>query len=332
MERNKFLDSSKFILVFLVVFAHTCEYNLFVDYVKFKIYVFLSTFTIPLFIVISGYLSKRVNWEKYKKFFVQFLLIYIVFQIIYSDPVPAIFGGPFNLEKLLIPIGPLWYIVGLLLWRFLVCIIVKFRISFIWSFSVSLALSLALGFIQDKIPVSRIFVFIPFFILGYYTPVDLPSKIKKMSKIYPFIYFSILAVLVLFFGDVSHAFSTFGEYPYKVFLTFEQGFFQRLLLFPVATLSCIAAYRLIPDTFHKLGSQSLAVFLLHIIFVFPIYRAILRSYNVVMPVYIDILVAMVITSICLLLARIKAVQYLVNPIMLFRKKETTHKENRHHQL
>ncbi len=309
MERNKFIDSAKFILVFFVVFAHTCEYDLYQDIAKQRLYIALSTFTIPLFIVISGFFSKNTTWEKYKKFFLQTTLIYFIFQLIYC--IPSMFSGYFTLSKLLVPIGPLWYIAGLLLWRFLAYIINKFTIPFYLSFSLSLVLSLTLGFIDNLDIVIRVFTFIPFFILGLYSPSDIFVKIKKLNKIYFIIYFVILSLYVIYFTNAYHAFTVLGGYSYNNYESVLQGFLHRLFFIPIAIISLIAAFNLLPDTFHKLGTKSMAIFLLHIILVYPVYRPILQYYNVVMPVYIDFMVAALITTLCIFASSIKPVQYIL---------------------
>ncbi len=309
MERNKFIDSTKFILVFLVVYAHTFEYNLYQDHTKQLIYVTLSTFVIPLFIIISGFFSKNVTWKKYKRFFLQTIQIYFIFQLIYS--VPSIFSGNFCLKAFLIPIGPLWYIVGLIFWRFLACIINKFTIPFYLSLPLSLVLSLVLGFIDNLNIVMRIFTFLPFFIVGIYSPINVFIQIKKINKIYSIVYFIILTFCAINFTDAYHIFTVFGGYSYNNYESILQGFLHRLFFFPIAIISSIAAFNLLPDTFHKSGAKSMYVFLLHVILVYPVYRAILHHYNVVMPFYIDFVVAMIITSLCILASRAKPIQYIL---------------------
>lgn len=315
MQRNKYLDSAKFILVFLVVFIHTFEYSMFKDDVKLEVYIILSTFLMPSFIIISGYLSKAMNWKKYKRFFLQFTLIYLVFQYIYFSG--DLLKGNADFMKLLTPIGPLWYIAGLLLWRFLVCIIVRFKIPAFLAISVSLVVSMLLGFEQDYIPVSRIFIFIPFFLIGYFCPTDFPAKIKQMNKIYAIVFFVVLTICVIQWKTIYQAFTVFGDYSYNRFESIQEGFVQRLIDFPLAILSSIAFYRLTPDTFHKLGTKTLAIFLLHILFVYPIYRVILHHFSLEMPIYVDFLVATVITVICILLSNLKIIQHTVDPILTY---------------
>lgn len=329
MERNKSLDSAKFILIFFVVLAHTCEYDLFKTKIKLLIYIFSSTYTIPLFVIISGYFSKNLTWEKFKQFFLGLILVNYLFQLIYS--VPSIMSGHFSLLKyIILPIGPLWYIIGLLIWRFFIIIIKKYDIPMVLTFLISLLISLGVGFIKfdpiahpDYASALRIFVFIPHFFVGYYAPKDIWDKIKNIEKIYSISFFIIFGIIVILFGKDYYAFSTFGGYPYSIFPSITEGLIQRVIFLLFAVVSSVAFYNIIPDTFYKFGSASLGILLLHILIVYPIYWGkVTQNFNHI-PIIVDILAAIVITISCLLLTKLKIIQLIINPLklinMIFKK-------------
>lgn len=322
MERNKSLDSAKFILIFFVVLAHTCEYDLFTSKIKLLIYIFSSTFTIPLFIIISGYFSKNLTWDKFKKFFLGFVLVYYLFQLFYS--IPSMAAGHFNIVRyILLPIGPLWYLAGLILWRYIIILIKKFNIPAWASLLISTAISLSVGFIKidpilhpDYVSALRILVFIPHFFVGYYAPQDIWSRIKNIKKIYSILFFTIFGIWVCLYGTSYHAFTTFGGYSYSVFPTITDGLIQRLIFLVFAIFSSAVFFNIIPDTFYKFGSASLGILLLHIMIVYPIYWGIVTKHFSHIPLVVDILAAITITLVCLFLTKLKIIQLIMNPLKL----------------
>ena len=85
-ERNYLLDNLKVILIFFVVFGHTIEYYIKDSKILMTTYIFIYIFHMPLFIFISGYLSK--NFYKMKRKAVKNLLIpYIIFNMIWYTAV-----------------------------------------------------------------------------------------------------------------------------------------------------------------------------------------------------------------------------------------------------
>lgn len=82
IENNYYIDNIKFVLIFFVVFGHLIERYMEGNYILMGIYIFIYTFHMPLFIFISGLLSKNIN--KSRKFLLRKLLIpYIVLNIIW---------------------------------------------------------------------------------------------------------------------------------------------------------------------------------------------------------------------------------------------------------
>ena len=81
-NKRHFIDNIKVVLIFLVVFGHLIERYIDTSDTLMAIYMFIYIFHMPLFIYISGYLSKNVN--KSKKIFLKDLLIPYIFLLITS--------------------------------------------------------------------------------------------------------------------------------------------------------------------------------------------------------------------------------------------------------
>ena len=58
-NNNYFIDNLKVILIFLVVFGHLIERYIDTNSTLLGVYMFIYTFHMPLFIFVSGFLSKK---------------------------------------------------------------------------------------------------------------------------------------------------------------------------------------------------------------------------------------------------------------------------------
>lgn len=84
-NRNYLIDNSKGLLIFLVVLGHSLEF-IRKDYeVARLLYVFIYEFHMPVFVFISGYLSKNVEKGRrnaVRNFLTPFLLFNIIWNLI----------------------------------------------------------------------------------------------------------------------------------------------------------------------------------------------------------------------------------------------------------
>ena len=335
MNRNKTFDSLKFILVCFVVYAHTTGKSVYEDRGTTVLVSFLSTFTMPLFIFISGYFSKNITWDKYKKSFKSLSLTYLTAQLTYS--IPSIIEkaitlptNQFNItEKIIsifiLPYGGLWYVVGLLFWRLLIYYISKINLKFPLVFSLSLIIPLLFCFIDIKLNAFRVITFFPYFVLGYYCNEQMFNKIRKFNPL-----FSVGILLIIFIGlflykDLFYfVMSTFGEGSYKsTYPTIFQGFLYRASFYLISMISINCVINLATDRFYKLGKYSLGIFLVHPCVLFTISQIktyFLPSIKIPYPILLEFPLAMVIVYISLYLSEMKPVQYWMRPIMFFQKK------------
>ena len=63
-NKKYFIDNIKVVLIFLVVFGHLIERYIDTSNTLMGIYMFIYIFHMPLFVYISGYLSKNINKSK----------------------------------------------------------------------------------------------------------------------------------------------------------------------------------------------------------------------------------------------------------------------------
>lgn len=177
--RNSYIDNLKGFLIIMIVLDHfIADYTKLSPYINL-IYIFMYTFHIPLFVFISGYLSK--NSEKQRdKALIDFLGLYLFTSMGYtffSDSIYTIYSlESINLTKIyniikdtifsgLLAKGPSWYLLSLIFWRMITPYFKNKRILII-----SILLALIAGGIPQIGPamsLSRTIVFYPFFLFGY---------------------------------------------------------------------------------------------------------------------------------------------------------------------
>lgn len=163
-SRLEWLDSVKGIMIFLVVFGHfigakcTNEINLFS-----VTHYFIYAVHMPIFIFISGFLSKRKS--KIEKIVKNLIIPYIIFDLLYVA-VSNLIGGheSFNI---LFPTYVYWYILCIALMRLSVEFLDKTKIAFFMP-----VISIAFCYFCSEniwrfLSIGRVFLLFPVFYLGY---------------------------------------------------------------------------------------------------------------------------------------------------------------------
>ena len=173
-NKRHFIDNIKVVLIFLVVFGHLIERYIDTSDTLMAIYMFIYIFHMPLFIYISGYLSKNVN--KSKKIFLKDLLIPYIFLNIIWYSLAYIYTGDINLP-IIYPGWTLWFLLSLFFWRSSLKYLIKIK----YILPISFILGILIGLIPNGsiLSFSRTIVFLPFFLLGYYTDIE---KIKYILQ------------------------------------------------------------------------------------------------------------------------------------------------------
>lgn len=166
-KRNIWFDNVKVILLILVVFGHVIEQLRFQDRVFLGIYNLIYLFHMPLFVFCSGAFAKADGKRIVKKY----LIPYGIFQILFGIFDVYVMGTEeFHfLESYYV----LWYLLALSVWSLLIPLIRTNgnRKKQVVMLGGSVAVGLMAGFIPwigKEFSLSRIFVFFPFFLAGFY--------------------------------------------------------------------------------------------------------------------------------------------------------------------
>ncbi|MCF6150673.1 MAG: acyltransferase family protein [Candidatus Kuenenia sp.] len=197
-ERNHQIDNAKAGLIFLVIFGHLIEPYIAKDTIFNGIYSAIYTFHMPMFVFISGMLSKRNFGDDYiVRNIVSLVIPFILFQIFYEALEYYFYGSIASYTLNIRPYWILWYLWCLIFWRHMLVVFRFFRFPIV----ISIVLAILAGYVYYigyYLSFSRILVFFPIFLAGHYLGTDFFSKLrfKGYFLIYPLILIAILCVFL----------------------------------------------------------------------------------------------------------------------------------------
>jgi fucose 4-O-acetylase-like acetyltransferase len=232
----------------------------------------------PLFVFISGYFSKKVNAKSALKL----IFIYLVFQAI-----SLIAHGQSGLVSLFIPQWSLWYLQSLFFWRCLVLVLKTKRARLVISISVVMGLLIGMVPIAGQVgSLSRTFIFLPYFLMGYYCDKSHLQTIKL--KLEPIVSRGLLMASILFsyilvlnlnpsvkflYGSTSYQALGVGNW---------QGILIRLVCYALGIIASLLILSVINNKKSVItifGRKSLRIYLVHI-YIIEVFEYLMEMSNV----------------------------------------------------
>lgn len=269
-NREPWLDEVKGLLIFMVVFGHMTsgipvgETGL--GFLRYLIY----GMHMPMFILISGYLSKRGN--SLRKIFWNLFVPYIVFDFLFVL-VTKVFGGSDYTWNILYPAHALWYILCLAIMRLIISYLP--RKSLPWILFGCFVLALLSTQLSENtwrfLSLGRIVLLFPIFYVGYSMPPDKMRTIRSGKRRWAILGILLLVTiewLLLHYklvdGSATH---NYTDAPIGVLIKY---FYMVLTLFWFACFSTLVSGR--SSMLSRWGRNSLIIYLLHMYFVLVCHR------------------------------------------------------------
>ncbi|MEG1411033.1 MAG: acyltransferase family protein [Terrisporobacter sp.] len=180
--RDYYFDNLKGLLIFTVVFGHFLgRMQMYNDGAR-TLYSFIYIFHMPLFILVSGYFSKKFRIDR----IIDIMLVYIIWQlIIYPIGFSLFSGKPIdNLpQTILYPRYSYWYLLSLINWKLITPLLPKSYMTLLGIFIISFIPSISHKVDWEFMSIGRTIGFYPFFYLGYLLDKESVKKIcSKMPK------------------------------------------------------------------------------------------------------------------------------------------------------
>jgi fucose 4-O-acetylase-like acetyltransferase len=273
MKRNDYLDNLKFILILLVVIAHFSMKLTYVAEIKYLMY-YIYIFHMPSFIFINGYLAKNMNSGgklRADKILTVFWM-YLIFKI-GNVLLSAAFGEPLKFQFFKDYSAP-WYLLALCIWYLSVPLLERIKVRYL--IPGSFLIGMAAGYINsigNVMSLSRIFVFFPFFIIGFCLPEARYEAFldKKQWKFPAVVLLTSIFVAIFLLWKHLRPFAdiVYGSSPYKATLgdLAKYGLLVRGVWYLLAVLVSAAFMLLVPRGrlfFTGLGNRTMQVYMIHI--------------------------------------------------------------------
>lgn len=281
VQRLAYWDNIKMLLIFLVVLGHAIAYTQWAaDTSLLCLYNCIFSFHMPVFVFISGYFSKRITCPRKKN--IEILLYpYLVFQVLNVFYVRYIEHNPAS-WNLFIPLHQNWYIMALFIWRL---IIPYFQYVNKWI-GISIALGLSLIFSKYQVPgnlfaLNYVFVFLPFFVLGYYIDEDIQRIEKRIVNvcvlIAAFVLFAAIIVGTYHSTNLGLTITQAFKPPYicTSYISYGLRFMGFGLSFMLIYLMFAMKGKLETNNANRLdfsGGGTILVYLAHYFFVIPLWN------------------------------------------------------------
>lgn len=263
-ERSSYFDNQKFFLILLVVLGHGKEVvsGRWID----VLYVLVYLFHMPAMILIAGYFTRKQTTVKVGNLFCQ----YLFFQTLY-----IFFAGWLEAKPLqeipiryATPYWLLWFTVATILWKLVMPHFA--RIPKAAGLALAVVWALLAGFVGDVgdvLSISRVSVFFPFFVIGYYMEEKHLAAIRKIPRLVSVAVFVASFFLVWRVFKIPHGL-LYGSVPYKwMDMTGLTGPRRRLTLMVWGFVLIIAFMALVPQRripfLSYMGTNTLPVYYLH---------------------------------------------------------------------
>lgn len=272
VKRNYYIDNLKFILICLVVVGHfaikmTCHAP-----IQSLLY-FIYLFHMPCFIFVSGYLAKRINAGGKLRVdkILAMLWLYFIFKLT-NALIDYAFTGELNFNFFKDTAAP-WYLFALCMWYILVPVIERIKTTYLIPASVLAGLIIGcLSYIRDVFSLSRVFVFLPFFIIGFCLSEQMLTKFLNMRlRMLAFIYLSVLFAFLLIFrtklAPVSDIIYGGSSYSNSLDELVRYGILIRLTWYILAFITAAAFMLLVPRCkifITPFGGRTLQIYMSHI--------------------------------------------------------------------
>lgn len=173
MQRLLYLDAMKGILIVLVILGHAIQFTI-ADYQHVFLFRFIYSFHMPLFFLISGYLTFKGQYDErlIQKRAIQLLVPFVTWAFL----LPLFETGTFELSRsvnaLLYPDNGLWFLYNLFVYSTIFNLSERFarkglRQEYLFALAIVL-LYAAMAVFRTRFNCSQLCWYLPFFAMGYY--------------------------------------------------------------------------------------------------------------------------------------------------------------------
>ena len=268
-------DNIKFLAIVLVVVGHVIEEPYVNDNMSVLLrsfFIFIYSFHMPLFVFISGLFQKRFSDDNKLKINKVAFYVTLGFLLKFLNAFAKMANGENFSVNFFGGASIDWYMFVMAM--FMVTAYVTRKVHPAIMLSASFLLGCTSGyfnFIDDTLYLSRFFVFLPVYLLGYYMTPQLLIKIEKHCVAKIISGTAMLVFFVLSFRNLELIYKLrklfTGKNPFDYVPIENCGAQHRIMCYCISLLLCLAVFCFIPDIripfISKMGANTLAVYFWH---------------------------------------------------------------------
>ena len=313
MARDNRIDSLKGFLIILVIMGHVITTLNNVNIVNHAVMGLIYVFHMPLFILISGYLTKSPEKQKASDLWRSILNIFVtlvVFQVLSGLMVLAVGGDVISSIKVF-PFGILWYLLSLIFWRIMLYYTPKAILNRpILYLSIALIASLLCGLthLGRFLSLQRTLNFYFFFLLGYYYRQGaLSTQWWKNNMLHLATAVILLPIIFILFPRCGNIMNGADHYPVS-------GLPEKALILICSTAMSLLVFNIVRDFkwLRVIGKDSLFHYLYHIFIVSGLYLLSLKyQWPTTFPMIL--LHTAVTIAVLLLMSKVPLFRWLTHP-------------------
>jgi fucose 4-O-acetylase-like acetyltransferase len=321
-KRDKRIDAIKGFLIILVVLGHLLG-NDDLDVASKCCKSFIYTFHMPLFVLVSGYLTTIKNdISVFWRGILNILVPLCVFQSVNIICI-IILGGKIGIDMLFIPYWTLWYLLSLIFWR------IMFQFSpnsLLKNMHLYILITLIVAVFSGLLPngrvlsIQRTLNFYPFFLCGYY--MNQKGMIQLViSKYKPFVVTSsvfiggsILALILLNLYPIDNMLLLRGADHYG-FSLFPAKIYLLTCSFLLSIIFCNLFYLILNNckVLSVVGRDSLFFYLYHGIIIKFAIKPIISHFGLPQSLPFMMLYCLIIIVMLYLMSKVKLFRWIANP-------------------
>lgn len=315
MARDRRIDSLKGLLIILVIMGHVITTLDNVNIINHAVMGFIYVFHMPLFIIISGYLTKPPGSQPARDMWLgvgNIAIALVIFHALNALRIYA-YGGSFT-EVLFnrFPFGGLWYLMALIYWRIALYYTPSFLLKRpVLYLGIALIITLLSGFthLGNPLALQRGLNFYFFFLLGYYYRLGAVSAHWwKANALHAATAIVLLPVIFLLYprcGNIMNGADHYGlqELP------------QKILIVICSVSMSLLVFNLMKEVKYlvPIGKDSLFYYLYHFLVISLVLSPLHRSYGLPHTFPFIVLYTAAIAIVVFLMSKVGIFRWLVHP-------------------
>lgn len=316
MARDKRIDSIKGLLIVLVILGHVITTLDNFNHINHAVMGLIYIFHMPLFIIISGYLTKNPAEQSARDMWRGVGNIAITLIIFQALSVIRLYFQGSSLEWALkcFPYGVLWYILCLIYWRILLYYTPKALLKRPALYlGLALIVTLVSGFthLGNYLALQRGLNFYFFFLLGYYyRQGQIPSRWWKANVLYAALIIVLLPIIFWLYPHCGNIMNGADRYTIS-------DLPQKLMILTCSVSLSLLVFNLMREfkLFTHLGKDSLFYYLYHFFIISLLIKPAVTYFNLPNTLPFMLLHTVIIVAVIYLMGKVPLFRWLTGPYL-----------------